>query len=150
MRKRCPDCSADDGRGWRYSIWQTVVRRASISASYPKVGGNLGGSRMIRKWRATVLSVAAAVLASVVVPLWAAPVAAAANSNCVPVVIIPLRGSGETSVGMTSYPGVGKARRSINCSAKRRGATTCAVPQFWMSPRLEVRWGPKAIRQCRW
>ncbi|MCK0515698.1 cutinase family protein [Williamsia sp. DF01-3] len=60
---------------------------------------------MIRKWRATVLSVAAAVLASVVVPLWAAPVAAAANSNCVPVVIIPLRGSGETSVGMTSYPG---------------------------------------------
>ena len=59
---------------------------------------------MVRKWQATVLSVATAVVASVTVPLWAAPTASAANSDCVPVVVIPLRGSGETTVGMTSYP----------------------------------------------
>src|SRR4051794_12973713 len=51
-------------------------------------------SRMVRKWQATVLSVATAVVASVTVPLWAAPTASAANSDCVPVVVIPLRGSG--------------------------------------------------------
>ncbi|OZD55892.1 hypothetical protein CH266_00785 [Rhodococcus sp. 06-1474-1B] len=60
---------------------------------------------MVLKRRGVVLSTALAVVASVIVPLWGAPVAAAAISNCVPVVIIPLRGSGETSVGMTSYPG---------------------------------------------